>query len=130
MADETSTNLSDSKLAEVMSEWMVVIDRPDPDALASYDRGQKFRLLQENSAARRDELVDWLANHGLTDQVASVGEPTTFNVLFVTATSRAAQRLTEAPGVLGVSQTAEFKVDLPKPDRGSHDAAHTPDSST
>lgn len=123
-------NQSDNNLTEGMSEWMVVIDRPDPDTLASYDRSQKFRLLQENSAARRDELVDWLTNHGLTDQVASVGEPTTFNVLFVTATSHAAQRLTEAPGVLGVSQAAEFKVDLPKPDRGSFDASHTPDSNT
>lgn len=130
MADEKPMNQSDSNLAAGMSEWMVVIDRPDPDMLASYDRGQKFRLLQENSAARRDELIDWLADHGLTDQVASVGEPTTFNVLFVTATSLAAQRLTEAPGVLGVSQTAEFKVDLPKPDRGPHDAAYTRDSST
>jgi hypothetical protein len=100
-----------------MIQLMVTLARPDPKELAGYDRARKFQLLQDNSMKRRADLVAWLREQDLANQVAKVGEPTAFNVLFITATPAVAKRLTDAPGVLSVSPTEEFKVGLTNPAR-------------
>lgn len=112
--DESAAEPFRNSVPEGMSEWMVVVARPDADALATYDRGQKYRLLQENTATRREALITWLSSQGLMDQVANVGDPTAFNLLFVTATPAAGQRLADAPGVLSVSQVGDIGLELPK----------------
>jgi hypothetical protein len=98
-----------------MIHLMVTLARPDPKELAGYDRARKFQLLQDHAMKCRAALVAWLREQDLANQVSKVGEPTAFNMLFIIATPTVAKRLTEAPGVLSVSPTEEYKIDLPKP---------------
>ena len=105
----------ESPTPEGTSRWAVTVTRPAPDELADLDRAQKYQLLEDNSARWREELLRWLKEHGLADQVADVSQPTAFNMLFVTATSSVAERLANAPGVISVTQAGEFAIDLPKP---------------
>ncbi len=99
-----------------MINVMVTLERPPSKELANYNRGQKYAFLRENATRIRERLVEWIQEQGLSEEVARVGEATVFNALFVTCTPGAAELLTQAPGVLSVTPTGDFKVDLlPRP---------------
>ncbi|HSJ57055.1 MAG TPA: hypothetical protein VLC95_07730 [Anaerolineae bacterium] len=91
---------------------MLTLERPSHKEIRRYSRREKYRALKSSAAGIRDELMRWIDEHGLTGDVAQVGEPTAFNTLFVTSTRDAAERLVEAPGVVGVAPTGEFPVEL------------------
>jgi hypothetical protein len=95
-----------------MMSVMVTLERPSSQQLTSYDRREKYALLKQNAAKIREELVEWIADRGLSEEVGRVGKPNAFNALFVTCTPRAAELLEQAPGVVSVIPTGEFKVDL------------------
>lgn len=95
----------------------VQLERPSPKALGQYDRAQKYRILRDNTSQARDKLIAWIEDQGLSDEVYRIGDPTAFNLLFIDTTARVAERLTKAPGVVGVSASEEIEVDLPKPRR-------------
>ncbi|MEZ4866833.1 MAG: hypothetical protein R3C14_36265 [Caldilineaceae bacterium] len=95
------------------TDWvqvMLTIDRPDPGALADYSRREKFRILQDSARFQRDVLQRWIQEHGLADEVARIGDPTTFNFLFVECTPHAAQELAHAPGVVNVTTETQERV--------------------
>lgn len=88
------------------TDWvqvMLTIDRPTPERLAACDRRQKFDILLENAKQQRSQLLQWIQEHGLTDQVARIGAPTSFNLLFVQCTPHAAAELAHAPGVVDIA---------------------------
>lgn len=95
-----------------MINVMVTLRRPAPEDLNKYNRAEKFRILKENSAKLRMDLIDWIEDQGLSKEVTRIGEPTVFNALFVGCTSRVADRLRQAPGVVDVVPTEEFQVDI------------------
>lgn len=99
-----------------MINVMVTLERPSSEELANYNRGQKYELLRQNVTQTRERLVQWIEEQCLSKEVARVGEPTVFNALFVTCTPGAAELLAQAPGVVSVTPTGDFKVDLlPRP---------------
>src|SRR5689334_7637005 len=103
MNDRSSLQLA---LAQVRSTWvkvMVAIDRPSAEKLAHYDRRQKLEILEENALLHRNELVQWIDEHGLAPEVAKIGAPTSLNMLFVQCTPHVAQELEHAPGVTDVT---------------------------
>ena len=86
---------------------MLTIDRPAPERLAGCDRKEKFDILLENAQRKRTQLVQWIQEQNLADEVARVGAPTSFNLLFVQCTPYAAAQLAHAPGVVAVALEQE-----------------------
>jgi len=97
-----------------MSQFMVVLERPSSKELAQHSRSEKYKILWENTARRREQLLVWIKEQGLSAEVSQVGELTALNMLFVVSTPRAAEQMVQAPGVLSVSSSKEFKVELPR----------------
>ena len=95
-----------------MIEVAVTLERPASEELAQHDRAEKYDVLRANTAERRDRLIAWIAEQGLSEEVTQVGEATVFNMLFVTCTPRAAKELARAPGVVSVGVSKEIEVDL------------------
>lgn len=89
---------------------MVTVERPPVGELAGQDRGAKYDALSSNSANRRDDILRWLGERGLANEVYEAGEPTAFNVLFLTTSPRVAELLRDAPGVLAVEPAPEFEL--------------------
>ena len=94
---------------------MVIVKRPSSEEIAKYNRAEKYQVLLENTAQHRERLIAFLEEQGLSQEVSHIGEPTMFNVLFIVCTPRVAEQLTRVPGVVSVSQSKEFKVDVPRP---------------
>ena len=82
---------------------MVELERPSSGELAAFDRGQRYRVLQANTATHREQLQHWIAAEGLCAEVIGVSDPTAFNILFVRCTPEAARSLEHAPGVIAIS---------------------------
>lgn len=82
---------------------VVTMERPPRTALARADRRKKLEILEENARQHRTELVQWIEEHGLATEVATVGDATSFNLLFVKCTPKVARALKEAPGVIAVT---------------------------
>jgi hypothetical protein len=107
-----------------MIKVMLTLERPSHDELGHYNRRDMYRALKSSAIDIREELMRWIDEHGLANDVAQVGEPTVFNTLFVTSTRHAARLLVQAPGVVNVAPTADFPVELrsdpelPGPDEG------------
>jgi hypothetical protein len=97
-----------------MSSFMVTLERPSSAELAKYNRSERYKILLANTTRLREQLLVWITKQGLSAEVSQVSEPTTFNTLFVVSTARAAELMGQAPGVLSVSSSKEFKVDLPR----------------
>jgi hypothetical protein len=96
---------------------MLTLARPEASQLQSYNRAERYRILRQNSDRVRENLLEWLAAHGYDEEVSYVGEPTAFNLLFVTSTRRVAEALPGAPGVVGVSLTDDFAMETPPVER-------------
>lgn len=75
----------------------------DPDALELLDRGERYRLLMHFAEQQRDRIEQWLTEKELAAEVTRLGDPNTFNLLFVCCTPRVAKLLRYAPGVLDVA---------------------------
>jgi hypothetical protein len=90
----------------------VVLERPSSEELVQHDRGEKYQILRSNTADLRKELIAWIEEQGLSEEVSRIGEATVFNMLFVVCTPRVAEELTRAPGVVSVSPSEDFRVDL------------------
>jgi phage gp46-like protein len=82
---------------------VVTMERPPRTALARADRRKKLEILEENARQHRTELVQWIEEHGLATEVATVGDATRFNLLFVKCTPKVARALKKAPGVVAVT---------------------------
>ena len=92
------------------ADWvqvMLTIDRPTPERLAGCDRKEKFDILLENAQRKRAQLMQWIQEHNLTGEVARIGAPTSFNLLFVQCTPYAAAQLAHAPGVVDIALDQE-----------------------
>lgn len=98
-----------------MIDIMVTLGRPSSAELSALNRADKYRILKDNTSARRTELIAWIEDHDLKDEVARVGEPTAFNSLFITCTPRVAGMLATAPGVVKVAPIDDFEVDIGLP---------------
>jgi hypothetical protein len=95
-----------------MVKVAVKLERPASEELTQHDRAEKYRILRSNTVDRRKELIAWIDEQGLSEEVSRVGDATVFNMLFVVCTPRVAEELTRAPGVISVSPSEDFKVDL------------------
>lgn len=94
------------------ADWvqvMLTIDRPAPERLAACDRRQKFDILLANAQHKRSQLLQWIQEHDLANEVARIGAPTSFNLLFVQCTPHAAAQLAHAPGVIDIALDYEPK---------------------
>jgi hypothetical protein len=100
-----------------MVKVALTLERPSSAELAHLSRVEKHRVLRENGARLRSAIIRWLDECGMAGEVQRVGEPTMFNTLFVVATSRVAEQLDRAPGVLAVHADAAVPVDIPRPVR-------------
>lgn len=92
---------------------MLTLQRPAPEALREHDRGERYRLLRDNSAHWREEIVAWLQANDFADEVYDISAPNAFNMLFMTISDRVYRALPEAPGVVDVSLTDRFAVEEP-----------------
>ncbi|MGB9752631.1 MAG: hypothetical protein C0183_16235 [Roseiflexus castenholzii] len=99
---------------------VVTLKRPASETLAHCTRTEKYRLLREHNGAARTRLLHWIDEHGLSNEVLQVSEPTAFNTLFVVGTRHAINELSHAPDVLHVSEDGAITTDLPRIEK--HDA--------
>jgi hypothetical protein len=95
-----------------MVKVALVLERPSSKELAQHNRAEKYRILRTNTAELRGGLIAWIEEQGLSEEVSRIGEATVFNMLFVVCTPRVAEELTRAPGVVSVSPSEDFRVDL------------------
>jgi len=105
---ETARHRNQHQNSVDLVQVMVTLDRPKPESLAGCDRKEKFNILLENARRHRTELVQWIQEHDLCSEVARIGGPTSFNLLFVQCTPHAATQLAHAPGVVDV--TVEYEI--------------------
>lgn len=98
-----------------MLQFMVTVNRPSSKELAGLDRSEKYKLLKANSAKRKEEIKAWIKAHELDAEVFKIEEPTAFNMLFITCTSKVAEQLKHADAVVSVLRSPEFSVALTKP---------------
>lgn len=99
----TAHRLSQNPGATHVVSALVTLDRPAPAQLADCTRGDKYELLLANTQQQRADLVHWIEEHELADEVLRIGASTTFNLLFVCCTQHAAAELVQAPGVKEVT---------------------------
>jgi len=102
----------ESRYESSMFTFMLTLERPSGEQLRHQGRGQKYSFLKQSATEIRERLVEWIDENGLTTDVVRVSQPTVFNTLFVTSTPWAAERLSQAPGVVGVAPTGAVEVDL------------------
>jgi len=95
-----------------MVKVAVVVERLSSEELAQHSRAEKYRILRDNTAELRRALIAWIEEQGLSEEVSRIGEATVFNMLFVVCTPRVAEELARAPGVVSVSPSEDFRVDL------------------
>jgi hypothetical protein len=95
-----------------MVKVALVLERPSSKELAQHNRAEKYQILRTNTAELRRGLIAWIEEQGLSEEVSRIGEATVFNMLFVVCTPRVAEELTRAPGVVSVSPSEDFRVDL------------------
>lgn len=100
------------KVRADMVTVMLTLERPSPEALSGHGRGDKYAALKSNASQIRSQLLAWIRERGMDEDVGRVGEPTVFNTLFVTSTRGVADELRRAPGVVEVRPAEEFRVDL------------------
>jgi hypothetical protein len=91
---------------------MLTLERPSSEELSGQGRAEKYEALKSNASQIRSQLLAWIRERGMDEDVARVGEPTVFNTLFVTSTQVVAEELRRAPGVVEVRPAEEFRVDL------------------
>jgi len=108
MALHRTQNRTQTRTATDLVQVMVTIDRPEPESLAGCNRQEKFDILLENAQRHRTELVAWIQEQNLADEVARIGAPTSFNLLFVQCTPHAATQLARAPGVIDITVETEI----------------------
>ncbi len=95
---------------------VVTFQRPSAEELAHYTRGEKYRRLREHNGQMRARLLAWIDEHGLSNEVIQVSEPTAFNTLFVVGTRHAIDELAQAPDVIDVAEDGDVTTDLPRPE--------------
>ena len=104
---ERALQRAQTRNAANLVQVMVTIDRPQPESLVGCNRQEKFDILLKNAQRHRSELMEWIQEQKLDDEVARVGAPTSFNLLFVQCTPHAAIQLAHAPGVVDIAVETE-----------------------
>lgn len=94
--------VQDREDAQNFREVMVELDQPPPHELKHYDRSQKFHILRDHAEKSRSQIIKWIEENELTQDIVQVAQPTVFNLLFVMSTHRGIKELEKAPGVTGV----------------------------
>jgi len=120
MSEQQNNKKSEPELKNRLKRLVrsvVTIERPDAKALAQCSRAEKYRRLREHNGQMRTRLLNWIDEHGLSEEVLQVSEPTAFNTLFVVATRHALDELSQAPGVVQVAEDGDITTDLPQPER-------------
>ncbi|MBK8045784.1 MAG: hypothetical protein IPK16_00800 [Anaerolineales bacterium] len=108
MSDQESARDQRPDLIDV---W-VTMERPSSESLESLQRDERYRALHTVADEQRKALEQWIADHGLSESVSSIGEATAFNLLFATLTPEAAAALLAAPGVVAVAPVDESAIQL------------------
>ena len=119
MSEQQNNKKSEPELKNRLKRLVrsvVTIERPDAEALAHCNRAEKYRRLREHNGQMRTQLLNWIDEHGLSEEVLQVSEPTAFNTLFVVATRHALDELSQAPGVVQVAEDGDITTDLPRPE--------------
>lgn len=119
MSEQQNNKKSEPELKNRLKRLVrsvVTIERPDAKALAHCNRAEKYRRLREHNGQMRTRLLNWIDEHGLSEEVLQVSEPTAFNTLFVVATQHALDELSQAPGVVQVAEDGDITTDLPRPE--------------
>ena len=96
-----------------MIKVAVVLERPSSEELAQHSRTEKYQILRGNNEELRKGLVAWIEEQGLSEEISRIGTATVFNTLFVVCTPWVAEELVWAPGVVSVSPSEDFKLELP-----------------
>jgi hypothetical protein len=87
---------------------MVTVDRPPAEVLAHHNRREKIQILEANARQQRADLVQWIEEHGFSEDVAVIGAPNSMNLFFIECTPEVAQALAHAPGVIHVAPATEL----------------------
>ena len=94
------------------AQIMVMLERP-PVADLHQKRGHvKDAALRANAKQQRDDLIDWVHEQGLANQLMRIDEPTSVNLLHIEGTSELAAALQCAPCILCVALVADFQLRL------------------
>jgi hypothetical protein len=88
-----------------------------PDGAEACSREENFRRMQECARKQKGLLEGWLAEHGLMDEIAWIGEPTVFQMVHIRCTLRVAEALPAAPGVIAVIPDVPFTPTGREPER-------------
>jgi hypothetical protein len=95
--------MEDHNVLREVVQVIVTIERPSASELQKLNRPERIRALRANTSRRRDDLIAWIEQEGLFEQVEKVGKATAFNLLFLRSTREVAERIKEAPGVAKVA---------------------------
>lgn len=121
---QTPAPQSNNRLRSLIRS-VVTLQRPSAEELAHCTRAEKYHRLREHHGQVRTRLLHWIDEHGLSDEVIQVSEPTAFNTLFVVGTRHAIDELSRAPDVLHIAEDGDVTTDLPrveKDDSPTHQA--------
>lgn len=88
---------------------MVMMERPPTTDIQQNRGNSQDAALRANAKQRRNDLIDWVHEQGLTDQLIQIGEPTHVNLLHIEGTSELAAALQHAPCILCVALVDDFQ---------------------
>lgn len=91
---------------------MVMLERPLAADLPQKSGPGKDVTQRENAKQQRDDLIDWVHEQGLANQLMRIDEPTSVNLLRIEGTSALAAALQCAPNILCVALVDDFQVKL------------------
>ncbi len=93
----------------------IQMEHPQVEEMQAYTRGEKYDLLTHSASRHREELVSWIADNGLRQEVYRLSESNAFGLLFAECTRAVAAHLCDAPGVLDVAPAEPFASGIALP---------------
>lgn len=101
--------MKDKQAAYAKYQVILKSSAPRPE---TGSRTAKIEALRETAAEARQELIGWIRDHNMAEQVVEVSESNAFNILYVVSAPSAARKLRGAPNVASVSPAGESGVEL------------------
>lgn len=97
---------------ETITNIMVMAERLPAAELQQFSGGDKDAILCEYARQQRDNLIDWIHEQRLSNQLVQIDKPSEVNLLRIKGTPTLAAALQCAPSILCVALVGDFECTL------------------
>ena len=94
------------------NDIMVMLERPPAAEVPQLSGSDKDADLSAYTKQQRDNLIEWIKEQGLSNQLIRIDEPSEVNLLRMEGTPTLAAALQYAPNILSVALVGDFEFRL------------------